>query len=709
MEPANTYAQTEERFLSLFENSPFPVQEMLPLIRTCAATQGDDKADEWADTLMQELVDKQEFAGLLMLFKARHDRFMHTLKPSGIRDKLKKACKERLFFAIVDAAAFDEARLTESLRRVDLLMSLTAGTLVIDSAWGFGRVKSIDGFYKRVAIDFTDKPNHSMTFAAVCETVSLARQDHLLTLRHNNPSKIAGMTAERPDALVKLALGCFGEMTVTKLESTLAEHGFVKTEDWKRFWDTARKALKNDPLVIIPAKRADPLRLLSEEKSYDDQWFAELTDIKDPSLILESVLEIKGYERLPELDGQHRKIVGERLAFAVKAAHNTDAALYAKLATTMNRLGFNTPSAEAMREHLWENQRYIKASETMTVRDNAAMAEFLLAEDAEAPGRMLSALPQMPFSLFNEVLNILRKNPAAVEVCRKLLAKPKAPPTLINWIFRNRKGLEWPLPPLSELLGHAVLILESRLSGESLRMQNNLKQLFTSPKWLKDVFAELDTSQRQLLFEHIQASPAWDPSTHHSLLRRMLKLDPSLAGSKKPDATKSQDTTRWTSWHSLTERQTQYKRLVEIDMPKNSQDIAVARSYGDLRENFEYQAAKDLQRQLLQKQAELQLEMQQVKGTDFANATCDRGGPGTTVRLAMTDGSRLTYTILGEWDRDEEMNIISNKSRLAMCLEGKKPGETVMVPSASGETAAVLESVEPPDETIRAWIMSRPG
>ncbi|MDD4101811.1 MAG: GreA/GreB family elongation factor [Kiritimatiellae bacterium] len=708
MEPKDNYEQLEERFLALFETAPLPTIEMLTLIRTCAATQGESKADEWADTLMQELVEKQDFPGLLMLFKARGERFMPSLKPAGIRDKLKKSSKDRTVAGIIDSAAFGETALAESFRRVDLLLSLTPGTLVIDSAWGFGCVKNVDSFYKRVALDFTGKPNHSMTFAAACETIALARQDHLLTMRHKNPAQIASMIAERPGELVKLALECFGEMNVAKLESTLTGHAFVKPQEWKTFWDTARKSLKNDTLVVIPAKRAEPLRLLLEKRSYTGPWFANLAELKDPSEILESVLELEGENRIPELDQASRDIVGERLAFAVKAAHNTDAALYARVAATVNRLGFKTPPANVMREHLWENQRYIKASEAMTVRDNAAMSEFLLDGDAGAAMRMLDSLPQMPFSLLNEVLNILRDSPAATTVCRKLLAQPKAPPTLVNWIFRNRKTLNWPLPPLSELLGHAVLLLESRLSGESLRMQNNLKQLFANAKWLEDVFAELDTQQRQFLFERIQASSAWDPSTHHSLLRRMLKLDPSLTSSKKTVAIPEQDAKRWTSWHSLAERQAQYKRLVEIEMPRNSQDIATARSYGDLRENFEYQAAKDLQRQLLQKQAAMQMDMQNVQGTDFANASCEQAGPGTTVSIATAEGSKLTYTILGEWDRDEQLNIISNKSRLAMCLNGKKPGESVMVPSASGEIAATLEAVETPGEAIRAWIMRQP-
>jgi len=188
----------------------------------------------------------------------------------------------------------------------------------------------------------------------------------------------------------------------------------------------------------------------------------------------------------------------------------------------------------------------------------------------------------------------------------------------------------------------------------------------------------------------------------------MLKLDPSLADRKRAASPQSQVVVRWTSWRSLKERQLIHKRLVEVELPKNSHDIATARSYGDLRENFEYQAAKDFQRQLLQRQDEMQQELKQVKGTDFASVPCDKAGPGTTVVLRMADGSQRTYTVLGEWDRDERLNIISNKTRLAQNLEGRTIGDTVAVPNPAGDETACIEAILPLDETLRAWINSTP-
>ncbi len=709
MDAASTYAQTEAQFLGLLEKKPLAVAELLTLVHTVAVTESGSKAEEWTTLLMQELTEGADCIGLYQVIKDRAAHLAAVLKPVGIRDALKKSCKDRLVTALIETAGFGDMPLADSFRRLDLLLALTPGTLVIDPAWGFGTVKRLDDFYKRIAIDFLGKPNHTMTFAAACDTLARAPHDHLLTLRHTDTAGIARLVADQPGELVKRALRSFGDMTITRLEDLLTKHGFVPASDWKRFWEAARKDIKSDPLVILPTKRAEAIHLLAEAESYGDGWFESLASNKDSHKILDAVTELEESGKLAGLEDACRGVLEERLAFAIKGAHNTDPALYARLAAAVSRLGFLTPPLEQLRAHLWEHNRYIKASETLVVRDIAAMTTFLLAEGGHASARMLGGLPNMPFSLLNEVLGTLKKAPEAEEACRRLLALPKAPPTLINWIFRFRKEVSWQLPPLIELLNHAIALVEGKLSGESLRMQNNLKLLFEQPKWLDSVFEELDSPRRQRFFERIQASTAWDPSTHRSLIGRMLKLDPALAERKISLAPQAQAVIHWTSWRSLTEHQLQYKKLIEVDLPKNSNDIAVARSYGDLRENFEYQAAKDFQRQLLQRQQEMQLELKQVKGTDFADAPHDKAGPGTTVVLCLPDGSRRTYTILGEWDRDEHLNIISCKTRMALCLDGKAAGEAVMIPSAAGEEPAQIEAVLPLDETIRTWIKSQPG
>jgi len=708
MDAEPTLAQNEAQFLTLLEKRPLPVTDLLTVVNACAVSDS-RKAEAWATMLMQDLTEAADFAGLYLVIKDRIGQLAGLLKDIGIRDALKKACNDRLILALIDAAGFGEKPIEEAFRRLDLLLSLKAGTLVIDPAWGLGTIKRIDDFYKRITIDFDNKKNHTLSFATACEALVRAPHDHLLTLRHNDPAGVAQMASGQPGELVKRALRSFGDMPVTKLEDVLTRQGFVAAANWKSFWEAARKALKKDPLVIIPVKRAESIHVLAEAESYGASWFEKLAATKDPLQILDAIGQLEDNNKIVGLEDSGRAILEDRLGFAIIGAFNTDAALYARLSAKISQLGFLTPPAEQLRTHLWDKNRFIEAAEQLTVRDVAAMTTFLLAEGTQATTRILNTLPQMPFNLLNEVLTALKETKEAEDACRRLLIQPEAPPTLVNWIFRFRKEVKWPtLPPLIELLNHAIVIVEAKLSGESLRMQNSLKAMFEQHKWLDTIFEELDTAQRQLFFERIQASTVWDPSTHRSLLGRMLKLDPSLSDRKRAPAQQAQGPAHITSTRSLAERKLLYKKLVDVELPKNSRDIAIASSYGDLRENFEYQAAKDLQRQLLQRQTEMQLEIKLMKATDFSDIPADKVAPGTTVLLRMADGSSRTYTILGEWDRDENLNIISSKTRLALNLEGKIRGDSVSIPSPTGDEIAQLEEILPLNEAIRTWINTQP-
>ena len=86
----------------------------------------------------------------------------------------------------------------------------------------------------------------------------------------------------------------------------------------------------------------------------------------------------------------------------------------------------------------------------------------------------------------------------------------------------------------------------------------------------------------------------------------------------------------------------------------------------------------------------------------------DRAGLGTCITLLYADGHRETYNVLGEWDRDEALNIISCNSQLALAVEGKRAGETVRVPAQGGGTECQLEAVGDLPAPVQAWIAAEP-
>lgn len=708
MDVTVTPDQADEAFSSLLGASPVNVPLALEQIRA----EGDAaKRNRWTDRLIRKLADIPDFRGLYGAVKDRRAALPPGTGPGQIREMFSKACRNRTDKAFLAAADFGgKPSPDESFRRFDLLASLKPGDQVIDSAWGFGLVKRIDDFYSRVIIDFRGEPNHALSFATVCETLAPAPEGHLFSVMHNDPGRIWEMVAKNQGELVKLTLASLGDMPALRLEKTLEKLGLVPAGGWKKFWDAARKALKSDPLVEVPARRADNIRLRAEAESYGDAWFARLAKNRDPRDILKEIDEFEDAGKLPGLSDTERGVIEERLSFAVTGAFNTDPALFARLSAAVSRLGFITPPLDRLRAHLWDQKRYIRAAAHLPVKDVRALAQFLLAGGGDAKELLLGDLPEMPYALLNEVMQALKETPESAAACARLLAQPKAPPTLVLWLFRFRKALPWEKKPsLIDLLNHGVAIVDTPFSGEGLRMQNGVKELFASADWIQEVFEELTPGHRRLLFERVQASHGWDAAAHRSLLRRMLKADPALSGSRKAEKAKAREAAPMTSWRSLKERQNAFRKLVEVDLPKNSADIAAALSYGDLSENFEYQAAKDQQRLLLQRQTELQRDLRLVKGTDFADAPAGgAAGPGATVTIRLEGGETRRYTILGEWDSDETLGIISNRTRMAQALKGKKPGDAASVPGADGPIPATVEKVEPIDAAIRAWIAADP-
>ena len=156
------------------------------------------------------------------------------------------------------------------------------------------------------------------------------------------------------------------------------------------------------------------------------------------------------------------------------------------------------------------------------------------------------------------------------------------------------------------------------------------------------------------------------------------------------------------SWSSLEKRKGEYEELVKIKIPENRKEIAIARSYGDLSENFEFKAAKQMQSVLMRRKAELEQMLHNARGTSFENVDASRVSIGTIVTLrAMETNKKETYTILGAWDGDPDRHIISYQTAIGQALLGHKIGEVISLSTDHGAAQFTIVSIKPvqPDKT----------
>ena len=651
-----------------------------------------------------ECAEKQDFGVAFSLVKENMAELSKKIRPEGIRDALKKTTKDRLLLSFLDGVEFGARPLDESLVKLEKLLSFQQGALVLNDTWGLGVIKRLDYFYRRITVDFKTRKGHQFTYAAATDMLERAPDNHILVLRQSDPSRVEAMLREQPGDFVKAVLKSYGDMPIVRLEDICVANGFVKAVNWKSFWEKARTELRKDNLVAIPVKRTDPIQLKESAEDYGDNWLTAFAHETDPKLILAGVREYVSQGKFKTADEKSKSKIEERLVFAVTAARKVDDALYARLACLVRDLGFENPPAKEMRDYLWERKRFIKAAATLPAREVGAMIAFLAVDD-EAKSRLYKAIPEMCFTAVVEVVAQFGQEPACRQAVAGLMKQPKAPATLVTLVVGKYEGFkDWSeLPSLITILTHAIALGEGRQGGETLKMQNIVRRLFSDTKWLEKVYSWLDEGDQALFFERFQASIAWDPSTHHTIVIRMTHIVPELA-SHLVKVEKKKEYARVTSYRSFAMKKAEYLKLINEDMPANIKRIEFAKSYGDLSENAEYQYAKDEQRALMQKQTLMQQDLETVKPDDFADASVEEVMPGVSVLISTPDGER-TYHVLGEWDNDTELGVLSSKARLAQNMLGKKTGDEFELPGADGATqfARVVQIMPLPAE-IRDWM-----
>ena len=658
-----------------------------------------------------ECAEKKDFEGAFKIVRENLGEIAKKLQPAGVKDALKKTTNDRLLLSFLDGVQFGELPLDESLVRLEKLIAFNAnipgpaGTKVINSTWGVGTVKRIDGFYKRITVDFRTRKGHQFTYAAACDMLEVAPKDHILVLRETAPADFDALLKDKPGDFLKAVIRSNGSsMTLIRLEDYCVQNGFIKSVNWKKYWDAARVELKKDACVVIPAKKTEPIQLKAAAEDYGDSWLTTFCGETDAKQILASVRAFVAEGKFKTADEATKAKIEERLAFAVTAARKVDDALFARLACQVAGLGFANPPAADMRAYLWERKRFVKAAAALPAREVGAMVTFLAVDD-DAKGRLYKAIPEFCFTAVTEVVTQFGAEPACRAAVGAFMKQPAAPATLTTLIVgKYEQFRDWTeLPSLVTLLTHAIALGEGRQSGETLKMQNLVRRLFGDKTWLTKVFDWLDEADKVLFFERFQASIAWDPSTHHTTVVRMTKIVPSLE-QHVVRVEKKKEYARLTSFRSFGLRKQEYLKLINEDMPANVKRIEFAKSYGDLSENAEYQYAKDEQRALMQKQTVMQADLEAVKPSDFADATTDEVMPGVTV-VCQTPAGEKTWHILGEWDNDIALGILSSKTRVAQNLLGKKTGSDFELPDENGNlTFATLKEIRPLPAEIREWM-----
>ncbi len=135
-------------------------------------------------------------------------------------------------------------------------------------------------------------------------------------------------------------------------------------------------------------------------------------------------------------------------------------------------------------------------------------------------------------------------------------------------------------------------------------------------------------------------------------------------------------------------------RMRTIDRPAAARAIAEAREKGDLKENAEYDAAKEAQGILEAKLKKLENDIASVRILDTENVDTSKVSILTKVTITnLANKKKITYTIVSEKEADLKLGKISITSPIGQGLLGKVVGDVAEVQVPAGTLKFKIENI----------------
>ena len=586
-------------------------------------------------------------------------------------------------------------------RHIEPLVQLTTSGFCMHRSWGFGRIKTVDTVFARFTIDFTNKPGHTMDLAFAAESLKPISRDHVLARKASDLENLRQIAATNHLELVKLVLNSYGgKATVDQIQQALVPD--VIRDDWKKWWEAARRELKKDGHFQVPLKKTEPIVYQVTEVSLQDRLMGEFRAAKGLKARISVAAELlKSVHDLGDKQAAAEEIV---------SALNTEIASYQRTQPAValeaifvrddirQTAGLPAAEGELNARGLWSQD--VKLGPLMEQLPAAKHRRALESFKDSNPDRwleiLLFTLNAASAKLCREFANLLvqeGKIGDLKETLARLISQHTASSELLLWLARERTDA------FADILGpevfRAMLTSMERDQFNEKRSNRLREYILDDQELLAELTASAELEVIKDLTRALQLSPVFDDMDKRSLLARIVKSHPAVQSLITGEQTRH-DTALIVSWESLERRKNEYADLVHKKIPANSKEIAIARSYGDLRENHEYKAAKEMQKVLMRRKDELESQLVRARGTDFSNPRTDVVSIGTVAHATdLATHQCEAFSILGAWDSDPEKGIVSYLSPVAQSLLNRKVGDEVEFEIHGARHRHRIERVEP--------------
>lgn len=574
----------------------------------------------------------------------------------------------------LDKAIEDIPKTWTKVDRLVELLAFSEGSVLFMEGKGAGRVVEVNTALASFKIDFPKHPGLKVGFKAAPKLLTVLPSSHIQMLKLESSQQLLELKSDCPAGeLLGVVLKSY-ERPLTAVEIRENLEGIIDAKEWTSWWAGARK----DHRVVSSTGGRQSYRWLGEgEEAVEAHWQQFEKASLDGKLELfrrsdkkQDSLQARMAQRLiDEAESLGDQAASEKTVEIWFALDRSDRAPADVDWSAAARVSRSDPSSliHKLRDRS-QRKRLLELCRDLRSDWSASFYKVLQGEpDAKLisfmTGELSAADPKRYERFLDEVLSQPRKRPAA-----------------FLWLAEQGCADE------TLLLRNPMRFLQNLLAANSWEefspYRQRLAATFESGAAAAKALVGLNEEQSTKAFEAIRRAPLQEYL--RTPLLNALKLRFGALDSDRQSPL-------YALRSSIDEKKKELEHLKTVEIPDNRRAIEVARAHGDLRENFEYHAARQRHEYLSARLAQLHSDLARALPIDPSTVASGEVRVGATVELQSPDGEKV-ITILGPWESDPENGVISYESELGQGLLGKAAGATVTIAGADYSITGIRPS-----------------
>lgn len=579
-----------------------------------------------------------------------------------------------------------------AVRKFEKEIEFVDGAFVYHNTWKLGRIRSIEK--DNINIRFLSKKDiHTMSCNMAFDSLKVLPKQHILVLKAGSPAETIRehiMDKNKIEWGLRMLLNSFGGQASFKQMKAELVPSVLSDKDWTAWMADAKKELSTNPYFSTSDESNDIFVLRQTPITYEEKQLKIFTREKGffrKYDILKDFIKNNGDTESEEFS----KILSY---FENEVSNNTCSGVcsFLILDEFKNNQGM---SSIRLNESFKDIVGSLTIDEIKTIykdiQDSKLKKQFVncVINNVEDSITILNALLHTDPSA--DIIDAIKsvKPRFMNKVISETLEDYQSDPDLLLYLF---KYTDWSKTDFSEetllitklqllvyvngKLAHDVDVQSNRQRSKAL-----IDDLFTDQR-INSFLKSCDVSSAKRIFSFVNNIPGLDEDKSIGIKHFILSNRPedaqSIVGNSGEKTTIERIIPKGflCTKKMFVSKSEELEHIMNVEIPENSKEIGTARDLGDLRENAEYQYAKDKQKNLNFMMNKLTDEIDIAKIILPEKVDLNYVEFGTKVTfMDNTSKKEVIYTVLGPWESNPEKNILNFQAPLGQKIYNMKNGE----------------------------------